>query len=116
MPAGGLGEVVVHACGETGFSVSFDEVGRKGNDHRRGFGEMGPDSLGGYEAVDYQHLYVHDDEVESAGQGRFDGQLAIGSDDYLMAELAAHGADDYLVDEVILGHQNLRRRKKRVHT
>src|ERR1700757_5349618 len=55
--------MVVHAGGETHFTVTIHGVGGHGDDGKRSEAGNGTDGLGGGDAIHDRHLHVHQDQV-----------------------------------------------------
>ena len=104
----GLGQVVVHAGGQTQVLVAFHGVGGE-CDHRHSAlaGCFPPAQCGGsLVAVQHRHLAVHQNEVEVECGDQREGFFAIVGDLDSQAEVAQHGPGHFLIDQVVFRQQH----------
>lgn len=103
----GLGEVVVHAGLEAALTVFGKGVGGERQDGPGGVAGQGADGDGGVEATHHGHAEVHQDQVEIGLRGHRDGLLAVLGDGHLEAGALQQFPGDLLVEEVVLGQQDV---------
>jgi len=103
-----LGDVSVHARGETVFEVAFEGVGVHGHDGDVGAGEFLAlaNEARGLVAVHVGHLDVHEDEVEVAGLPGLDGEKSVGGDGDGEAAFFQEADGEGLIDAIVFGKED----------
>ena len=108
----GFGEVIVHAGFDTEVTVALHGIGRHGNDRNAGHifpGRPVADLTGGFIAIHFRHLAVHQDQgiafVCRAVQQTGDGLHAIGGKIDLITGAGEQLTCHHLVDLVIFHQQ-----------
>ena len=102
-----LGDVVVHAGGQTLLRIALHGVGGHGDDRHVGPAAVqAPDRGGRLEPVHLRHLDVHEDEIVGKIADRLDRFPAVGGDIDAVAQLGDQAGGDLLVDLIVLGHQD----------
>ena len=103
--------MVVHPAGQAQFAVALHGI-RADRDNwdattNSGFRLTVADGAGGLKAIHNWHPAVHQHETESFVFHRVERGGAISHNDELVPEAGERGGDDFLIDRVILGHQDL---------
>lgn len=86
--ADGFREIIVHPFGETFFAVLSGGIGGHGDDDGPVAVAFSADDPGGFEAVHFGHLDVHEDEVVWGFVEFFEGLDAVLGDVGFIAHLA----------------------------
>lgn len=113
--ADGFDEVIVHAGLEAGFTISLHGVGGQGDDGGVAEGGWGwgwglgfteAEETGGFVAVDFRHVAIHENEVIGLLLEAVKGFAAIGDGLGLIAEFPKELEGDLTVHEVVLGEED----------
>ena len=105
-----FGDIAVHAAGEVSFPVSLHGVGREGDDGRlRVYDSRGSrtDLPGRFEAVQFRHLNVHQDQVIAGLLHGADDLDAVADDiEPVVSEFFHDPGHHLLIDAVVFGQQD----------
>src|SRR5262245_44860514 len=106
-----LGEVVVHARGETTLAIALEGV--RGERHDGGVARgalLIPDAARGLVSVHLRHLAVHQDERVGLAPVRFEGLSAVGDEVEAEPEAVEQHAEELAVHAVVLCREDAYRR------
>jgi len=98
--------VVVHAGGEAALAGVEDGVGGEGDDVGLGAGVFLADAAGGFEAVHFGHVAIHEDDVEGGLLEGFEGFEAVGDAVGFVPEFLEEKGGDALVDGVVFDDED----------
>ena len=108
----GFGQVIVHACGQTRFSISRHRVGRHGYDGDVSGGRMlglpGPDLARGAVSIENRHLTVHQDQVVATrvGDVRRERGFTIPNGFHHVPEPVKLERSNLLIDRIVFGQEH----------
>src|SRR3954466_1066829 len=103
-----LGHVVIHANGQTAFTISAHRMRRQRNDGNVSTRRLATTYLARrLDTVHLGHLYVHEDQVELLTLASLDSSATVVCDGYPMSSLREQSLNDCLIHRVVFGNQDV---------
>ncbi|VTR69616.1 hypothetical protein DESC_760043 [Desulfosarcina cetonica] len=105
----GFGDVITHPRRETAFTVTLHGMGRHGDDRNLRIehaGLAGADLPGGFVAVHFRHLDVHQYQIIWPGSQPFQGNFTIAGRVGGKSEALQQGQRQLLVDQIVFDQKN----------
>ena len=101
-----LREHAVETGGGAALAVFGKDVGGEGVDFRLGVGEACADRAGGFEAVEFGHAQVEEDEIERLRECGVEGGAAVFHDARGKAAALEHALDELAILRLIFGDED----------